>query len=224
MEQSSYYKAYDGRYRAIHEKNHTWASDIPTPIVPEILKRYQIAKDAPILEVGCGEGRDSISLLKEGYCLSASDVSKEAIRYCRARYPEFCDRFRVIDACRDALPERYAFLFAASVLHMLTEDDDRMAFFAFCKRHLQPGGKCLILSMGDGTVEFCTDAKDAFLLQERTNNVDGIAVTVPATTCRVVNFETLRREAEGAGLCVLESGITASPPDFPSLLYLVAEA
>ncbi len=56
-----YYKAYDERYKAIHGKNSTWAGEAPTPIGAEILQKYGIAKDASILEIGCGEGRDSIA-------------------------------------------------------------------------------------------------------------------------------------------------------------------
>ncbi len=218
-----YYEAYDGRYRAIHEKNHTWASDCPTPIVAEALARFHISREAPILEIGCGEGRDSIPLLEDGYRLTASDVSREAIRYCRERCSAFRESFRVLDVCREEPGERYAYIFATSVLHMLTEDSDRRAFFGFFRRHLDDGGVGLILTMGNGKDSFCTDASRAFELQERTNNADGIAVTVPATTCRVVNFDTLHREAETAGLHIIESGITESLPDFPSLMYLLVK-
>ena len=90
----SYYKAYDDRYRTIHEKGLQWSSTVCTPIVMEILERYGIRKDQKILEIGCGEGRDAGPLLAAGYDLTATDVSPAAVACCRARYPAFADRFR----------------------------------------------------------------------------------------------------------------------------------
>ncbi len=216
-----YYKAYDERYKAIHEKNHTWAADNPTPIVLELLQKHNIPKDAPVLEIGCGEGRDSIAVLKFGYNLLASDVSAEAVRFCKERYPNYQSHFKVVDACTDVLAEQYDFIFATSVLHMLVNDADRKAFLGFFRRHLNKNGKALILTMGDGIGEFSTDANTAYQMQERTNNASGISVIVPNTSCRMVNFATLERELRAAELAVLESGITQSLPDFNSLMYAV---
>ncbi len=218
-----YYKAYDERYKAIHQKNHTWAAETPTPIVKEVLQKYNIAKDAPMLEVGCGEGRDSIAVLNESYCLTASDVSSEAIRYCKEKFPAFNSCFEVIDACHDNLNKSFDFIFATSVLHMLVEDRDRNSFLKFFYKHLTTNGKALILTMGDGISEFSTDANTAYEMQERTNNASNIPVIVPNTSCRMVSFETLKKELTKAGLIVLETGITQSLPDFNSLMYAIAE-
>ncbi len=218
-----YYKAYDERYKAIHEKNHTWAAETPTPIVIEMLQKYGIAKNAPILEIGCGEGRDSIAILKESYCLTASDVSAEAIRYCKEKFPKFESCFAVVDACQDNLHKKYDFIFATSVLHMLVNDADRKAFLEFFYNHLSESGKALILTMGDGIAEFSTNANTAYEMQERTNNASSIPVIVPNTSCRMVSFETLQNELEQSGLIVLESGITQSLPDFNSLMYVVVK-
>ncbi len=216
-----YYNAYDLRYKAIHALDSTWASDTPTPIIAEIIQKYGITKDSSILEIGCGEGRDSAPLLEQGYNLLSSDVSAEAVRFCKEKYAAHCESFRVIDACRDDFCGKFDFIFAASVLHMLTEDGDRSAFLRFIRRNLKENGVALILTMGDGEKEFCTDPSKAFELQERTNNADGIAVTVTNTSCRTVSFATLKREIEENRLHTAEHGITQSPPDFPSLMYAV---
>ncbi len=213
-----YYHAYDDRYRAIHKINHTWATDEATPIVLEMIEKCAIDKMAPMLEIGCGEGRDSVPLLERGYNLTASDVSAEAIRFCKEKYPQFSERFKVVDACADTLGEAYKFIFATAVLHMLTEDADRAAFLNFIYRHLDKSGTALILTMGDGESEFCTDKNTAFDLQERTNNASGVPVVVTNTTCRMVSFATLTRELEAAHLKILYRGIT-SCTDFSSMLY-----
>lgn len=216
-----YYKAYDARYRAIHRKNAAWAAETPTPIVLEMLETLQIPREAPILEIGCGEGRDSAAVLKAGYALLAGDVSPEAIRFCREKNPGYADCFRVMDACTDHLPERFAFIYATAVLHMLVVDGDRRAFFQFIREHLSEKGKALILTMGDGEQEFATDVTTAFDWQLRTNNAAGIPVTVPNTSCRMVSFATLREELQE--FTILSSGITQSLPDFNSLMYVLIE-
>ncbi len=220
-QEKKYYEAYDERYKIIHEKNHTWATETPTPIVIEMLKKYDIAKDTPLLEIGCGEGRDSIAVLKESYCLTASDVSEEAIRYCKEKFSEFESCFFVIDACNDNLHKEYDFIFATSVLHMLVDDTDRKNFLNFFYNHLNDNGKALILTMGDGIAEFSTNTNTAYEMQERKNNASNIPVIVPNTSCRIVSFSTLEKELAESGLHVLESGITQSLPDFNSLMYVV---
>ena len=44
-----------------------------------------------ILELGCGEGRDAIHLLCQGYRVLATDISPEAIAYCRRLAPAYGD-------------------------------------------------------------------------------------------------------------------------------------
>ena len=74
----SYYEAYDERYKTIHAKGYRWAGGENTPIVLETIRKYAIPPSAPMLEIGCGEGRDAGFLLERGYDLLAADVSPEA--------------------------------------------------------------------------------------------------------------------------------------------------
>ena len=64
-----YYAAYDERYKTAHAKGVSWASSVSTPIVLEILEKYGIGRQQPLLEIGCGEGRDSRAVLDAGYAL-----------------------------------------------------------------------------------------------------------------------------------------------------------
>ena len=68
-----YYEAYDQRYRQVHERGMEWFSGQPTPIVGEVLAKYGITPDAPMLEIGCGEGQD-IRLYVCGGC-GSSDLN-----------------------------------------------------------------------------------------------------------------------------------------------------
>ena len=214
-----YYEAYDERYRQIHARGHAWAGDAATPIVAQALERFAPDPMARLLELGCGEGRDARPLLAAGRALTATDLSPEAVAWCRAKDPVHAENYRVLDCVRGRLPGRWDFIYAVALLHMLTEDADRQALLRFVREHLTPNGIALLCSMGDGETEFCSDPSAAFELREREHPVG--PVRVAATSCRIVSFPTLEAELARAGLAVLERGLTAAPPEFDSLLYVL---
>lgn len=217
MEQ--YYKAYDQRYKTIHQKGHSWAAETATPIVLKTLQKYGISKDAPILEIGCGEGRDARAVLEAGYSLTATDISPEAIRYCRETFPAFQQHFHVMDCLSSEDLNRYDFLYAVAVVHMLVLDEDRNGFYRFLRDHLKEEGLALVCSMGDGKFEMKSDISTAFTLQER-NHPSG-KIMVAGTSCRMVSFPAFEAELQRNGLRIVEKGLTSAIPDFNSLLYAV---
>ncbi len=223
MEERKYYEAYEERYKQVHARKLQWLSDEPSEIVGRTLEKYGVGKAARILEVGCGEGRDAAQLMRLGYDLTATDVSAEAVRYCGAKYPQYAQRFHVLDCLQDETRETYDCIYAIAVLHMLVDDADRRAFWRFMQTHLNAGGIALVGSMGDGETERRSDPGDAFALMERTHEATGQTVRIAGTSCCVVSSETLRKEAEAAQLRVVEEGKTAVLPDFPAMLYLVAQ-
>ena len=216
-----YYEAYDDRYIRVHEKNHQWTSNLPSAIVSQVLHRFGLTKDADILEIGCGEGRDAVFLLKQGYRLTATDISPEAIRYCRASNPQFSGHFQVLDCLTEKLDARFDFIYAVAVVHMLVEDDHRAAFYSFIREHLKENGIALVCTMGDGTIERKSDISAAFDLQERIHQGTGEKMMIAGTSCRMVNWETFLSEPQSNGLQLLEHGLTAVEPEFPVMMYAV---
>ena len=216
-----YYKAYEERYKTIHKRGCSWSSDIATPIVLEMLNKYGINKDEKILEIGCGEGRDAKLLLDNGYNLLATDISLEAINYCQRQIPEYKNKFKQLDCLNDKDNEKYRFIYAIAVIHMLVIDEDRQKFYQFIFKHLQDDGIALICSMGDGEHESQTDINDAFKIVKR--NHESGDIEVAATSCRMVSFKTMEKEIENANLSIIEKGITSSLPDFDSLMFFVVK-
>ena len=214
-----YYKAYNERYKTAHNLGVSWSSDIATPIVVEILNKYTIDKNKKLLEIGCGEGRDSRALLEDGYDLFATDISTEAISYCKNNISKYKDSFSTLDCLGDNLKDRYDFILAVAVIHMLVLDSDRNLFYQFIKRHLNDDGIALICTMGDGSTEMKSDIGAAFDLQEREHETGKMMVA--ATSCRMVSFKTFEEEISQNGLCIIEKGITTSLPDFNSLMFAV---
>ena len=216
-----YYHAYDERYKTIHKRGFSWSSDQRTPIVEEVVNKFNINKDSSILEIGCGEGRDAIYLLNKGYNLVAFDVSNEAINYCKEKYSKFKDRFITLDFINDSYNKSFDYIYAVAVLHMLVEDEDRKSFYQFIYNHLNKNGIALITSMGDGTKEMKSNPTKAFDIVKREHNSGDIYVT--STSCRMVNFATLSKEISDNNLEILDQGITESLPDFDKLMFFVVK-
>lgn len=80
-----YYEAYDDRYRQVHGAGLQWFDTSASPIVGEVMARWDIRPGTRLLELGCGEGRDAIPLLRQGHDLLATDIAPAAIAYCRNR-------------------------------------------------------------------------------------------------------------------------------------------
>ena len=216
-----YYEAYDERYKAVHKKNLRWMGYESSPIVTEIIQKYGISKENAVLEIGCGEGRDSIVLLENGYNLLATDVSPEAVSYCKAQYKGYEERFSVLDAVKGKLDKKFDYIYSVAVIHMLVEDKDRQAFYAFIKEHLTENGIALICTMGDGEMERKTDIRVAFDLGERV--CEGEKVLVAETSCRIVTSQTFEKELKDADLEIMEQGLTSVENQFPFMMYAVVK-
>ena len=216
-----YYEAYDDRYRQVHGENLQWFADSPSPIVGEIIENFSIG--GKMLEIGCGEGRDGGWLMDRGFDVLATDVSPAAIDFARRRFPEFADRFEVLDCLKDELETKFDFIYAVAVVHMLVPDTDRDGFYRFIRDHLAPGGKALICSMGNGQWQRQSDISTAFDIQERIHEPTGQTVRIAGTSCRMVDWDTFLHELSRNGLAVTEQGITAVEPDFPQMMYALVE-
>ena len=216
-----YYTAYEDRYKTAHAHGVSWASDTCTPIVLEVLEKLGIQRDRKLLEIGCGEGRDAKEVLKSGYDLTATDISSEAVSFCKTKYPEFSDRFKVLDCLSERLDKQFDFIYSVAVIHMLVLDKDRDGFYGFIRDHLKPDGCALICTMGDGVYEMQSDITKAFELQEREHGSGKMVVA--GTSCRMVSFETFMHELTRNGLEAIEKGITSSMPEFNSLMYAVVQ-
>lgn len=217
-----YYKAYDKRYKQLHEKDLSWENDVQTEIVEQIIKKYKISKTDSILEIGCGEGRDSKILLNKGYNLLATDVSQEAINYCKQIDENHSNNYEVLDVLDcDTFKDKFNFIYSIACLHMLVLDDDRKKYFDFIHNHLKNNGYALVLTMGDGIKESSSDINKAWEDTERFHQKTNEIINVATTSCRIVNFETLEQEIKDSNLLIIEKGITQIIPNFPEIMYVL---
>lgn len=223
MSNRAYYEAYDDRYKQVHSEALQWFSREPSPIVAEVISEFALTPMARMLEIGCGEGRDAGFLLSQGYDVLATDVSGEAVAYCQKIFPDHREHFEVLNCVTEKLDERFDFIYAVAVIHMLVLDKDRDGFYQFISHHLKPDGIALIGTMGDGSFERRSDISTAFDLQERTHEESGKTLKIAGTSCRVVNFSTFEQELTRNGLAIVKQGVTAIEPDFPQMMYAVVK-
>ncbi|MBP5161749.1 MAG: class I SAM-dependent methyltransferase, partial [Spirochaetales bacterium] len=157
--------------------------------------------------------------LDAGYDLLATDISEEAISYCRKALPDHAQSFQVLDCISGKHENRYDFIYSVAVVHLLVEDEDRNAFYGFIHKHLKDDGFALICSMGDGKTEMESDISKAFTLSER-NHASG-KVMVAGTSCRMVSLKTFEKELGRNGFEIVEQGLTSALPDFDSMVYAI---
>lgn len=203
-----YYHAYHERYKRVHGLGYFWFVKEPTPEVVRWVRFQEIPLTEPILEIGCGEGRDALYLAGLGYRLTAVDASSQAIETCRklARQRGLIVDWRNHDALylSSGMTERYRWVYSVATLHMLVDDEDRRHFLREMYTMLEPGGHALLVSKGNGVMEYTSDPQHAFTEEERIIPHHQVKVKVPMTTYRSVNWKRHREELEEAGF-ILEA-------------------
>ncbi|MGI8702347.1 MAG: LicD family protein [Nocardioidaceae bacterium] len=125
-------------------------SEDPSPFAQWVLP--QLFPERPLLDVGCGNGRDTFWLAGNGLAATGLDYSKAAMRSCRAHATRRSSpaAFRLVNfydlrdtlvtgalICRDTPPPRS--LYARFLLHAL-EPDGRRTFWQFADMVLRGGG------------------------------------------------------------------------------------
>ena len=202
-----YYEAYEDRYKTVHnEKGLAWAGETPSYILKDWFNKYNITDKSNILEIGCGEGQNALYLQKENFNVIASDVSAEAINWCKQNaIKENIDenKYFVLDIIDNNLQDKFDCIYSISTLHMLVLDEDRKGFWNFIYNHLNDNGIAIVTSMGDGEFERSNcDITKAFDLDEREFNNEKIKVAT--TTCRIVNWENILNEIENSNLEIVD--------------------
>ena len=100
-----YYEAYEDRYKDAYDNNMLWEIKDFSKDVVKVIDDYNITKNNSILEVGCGEGRDTIHLLNMGYHnILGIDYSKILIAKCNElTNNKYVNNFKSLDIMKDKL-------------------------------------------------------------------------------------------------------------------------
>lgn len=221
---NDYYKAYDKRYRQTYENNSLWEISERTKEVIDTLKKYKITKNSNILELGCGEGRDAIYLLDNGYKVLGVDYSFAVIDKCNelTNY-KYVNNFKQLDLIENSLNEKFDFIYSVAVIHMFVLDEHRNKFYNFIYDHLKDNGIALIISMGDGTLEINSDLEKAFDDTKRVNINTNKEIMVASTSCRVKKIDEMKKEIQLNNLKILEEKIIDDVPSFNKCMLFIVK-
>jgi len=78
--------AYEERYRKVYEAGASfWEEPKPTRVLINFLGELSAPKGSKAIDMGCGEGRDSIFLAKKGFDVTGVDASRSGIKRARER-------------------------------------------------------------------------------------------------------------------------------------------
>lgn len=190
--------------------------------VIDFLNRYNCSKTDDILEIGCGEGRDAIYLLDNGYRVLGLDYSINAINKCNElSNNKYTNSFKVFDLMNENLDKKFKYIYSIAVLHMFVLDKHRDLFYKFIYEHLSDDGYCLISVLGDGEKEYASDITTSFDEKERMVMNRGVMLDVISTSCRIVNFSNLEKELRKNKLQIKEKWISDKIPEFSSSICMV---
>lgn len=219
---NNYYKAYEERYRKVHNQGILWEYINPSPVVLDFLTNNNANKDSKILDLGCGEGRDAIYLLKKGYNILAVDYSKSAINKCNElTNNKYINNFKTLDIFKNKLNTKFDYIYSISVLHMFVLDEHRNNYYKFIYNHLEKNGKALITILGDGIKEKKTDINDAFKIVKRNIQQTNKTIMVTNTSCRIVNWNTLETEINKNNLKIEKKWISNNIPGFNESMCII---
>jgi bifunctional enzyme CysN/CysC len=115
----------------------------PTRFAHAVAERLE--PERRLLEVGCGNGRDSVFFAAKGHQVTALDRSPEAIASCTAVHGDGSVQFvaRPLPAVADRLPSPFDVVYSRFALHVMTRSEETETL-ASAARVLRPGGQLFV--------------------------------------------------------------------------------
>ena len=130
-----------------------WAEDMnPSIFAKEFVETMRSYKTSSVLEVGCGNGRDSILFAKSGFKVTSIDIVPEAVELAKTNAKKAKVDITVKVANVEKLPfddASFGAVFTLSVLHSTNLDKSLPEVV----RVLEPGGVAFIHIYGDTQFE-----------------------------------------------------------------------
>ncbi len=132
----------------------SWHQKSPEPSLTWI-HSLALAKDAHILDMGCGESYLIDALLQKGYThISAIDIAQEALEKAKRRQASPAVKYLCADAARLPNLAPVDFWHDRAVFHFLTNEKDQQAYLSSIKQNLRPHGYVLLATFApDGPLK-----------------------------------------------------------------------
>lgn len=145
--------AYQRRYSKVYQAGaRFWEEPIPTEELVEFIREMKFPKRTKVIEFGCGEGRDSIFLARQGFEVTAIDTASLAVRRAkqRAKHEGVSTDFVIGDATDlSSFPSlTYDLAISVGYLSMIVDEDQRRRHLTETLRVLKTGGYYFSCSIG----------------------------------------------------------------------------
>lgn len=145
-----YYFGYEDRYRTVYENGaQLWESEEPNASLLQIMRERPAVFAGRIIDLGCGEGRDSLYLLSQGHDVVSVDVSHSALARARERaaaagLPAGGFKERDIIYLRGFENDRFDLAMNMGCLHMLVDEGQRARHISRVHDIVRPGGHFIV--------------------------------------------------------------------------------
>jgi len=125
----------------------------------ELIRSTQIARDAPIIDVGGGASVLVDYLCKEGYTnIAVLDISEKALACAKDRLGDAANAVEWYedDITRFKAPHSFSLWHDRAVFHFLTDSSDRAKYVKALKHAIRPGGHLIIAAFAIGGPTQCS--------------------------------------------------------------------
>lgn len=146
----NYYCGYDERYQEVYKNDaDLWESDQPNQSLQALLQTRPDLLTGKLVDLGCGEGRDTLYLAARGADVLGVDISRAALDKGRARAAQAgLHNVRFVEAdviyLRNLEDGSFDTALNMGCLHMLTEVEHRAGHIRRVFDILKPGGYFLV--------------------------------------------------------------------------------
>jgi ubiquinone/menaquinone biosynthesis C-methylase UbiE len=126
---------------SVGESGHYYHQHV---VLPNTLRLLQLQPTSSLLDLACGQGVLARQIPPQVY-YQGVDVAKSLIQFAQTNSKQPTHHFAVADITRATLPVQKTDFSHATVILALQNIEDPQKVFANAARHLQPGGKLVIV-------------------------------------------------------------------------------
>lgn len=145
-----YYFGYEERYKKIYSVGaDLWETGKPNESLLMVFRKYPNLFKGKVIDLGCGEGRDTIFLHKQNIDVRGIDISHSAIEKAKEKIGNFNDEPSIFSTGNVLYLNKYedeTFDLAMNMgcLHMINKNSDRLCHLQNVARVLKKGGYFLV--------------------------------------------------------------------------------